>query len=674
VCAASLDRCDAIPGPVVTPPELEIGVGRRAKFSATGENVTFDLQNSLIAGSITPDGTYFAPPSPGEFELIVRSSFGARRVKITVRELRLSMLAGQHGGPSDFPIDGVGDTARVSGPRNGVMSSGKLWFLDGFQSLASPFTAALRRFDPVTRATTTLLVSEMPGGAQVDGPLNVATFGSIFSLASGGPHSLLILDEGAIRELDTDTLTVSTVRRYGLNSTALLQGADQLLVRGNVVYGVDPRRHVIIKWVRGTDTDEVLAGALDMPGTADGMGSAARFSGPTSLTTEGDNLFVLDDSGRAVRWITLDGNVTTPAELNRPNTVYTAIAGIPVGFRQSGFPSRQLLMVTSDGSVLVNNQGFFDSRVFASSITMESSFTALATTSDAIRRYDLRAGIPEVVAGRAGVPRGRDDGQGQDARLAFFSGHFTVFGDTAWFCEETTGRIRTVNRAGLVKTVFERDDETPFPNACGSIAVDDTWLYMLAWRQGTDNVLRRAPRFGGTWEEGRTPVQLEGFLGRLDDGRLVTVASNSVGFIDPATFSKTAEVHLIPGAFDVDPAGGIIARSSDGRLQRFDLATSTWAELGPAIDPRFGSWVHFANGKLYSFGGGSGPDERVPMIFELDPAVKAWAPMVGKLRTGAVRPGPLSSALLHQPGWIDAFDNGDLLVSDRAENVFLVIE
>ncbi|MFT3707000.1 MAG: hypothetical protein QM817_04955 [Archangium sp.] len=670
VCAASLDRCDAIPGPIVTPAEAELGVGRRLQFTATGENVTWEVEDSLIAGSVDANGLYFAPPSPGVFHLVARSSFGARRVQITVRDLRLSPLAGDYGGPSDFPVDGIGGAARVSSPRNAVMSSGALWFVDAFETLVSPFSGTLRRFDPVTRQTTTLFVCDSPEAPERDGAFGVGSIGQLMWITSGGPHSILIRDARSIRELDTDTLALTTVRSFGPNDPSVLQSADELLLVGDTLFGVDTRNNRIVKWVRGAPTDEVLAGS-GMFGFQDGQGTAATFSYPRSLAWDGANLFVIDANGETIRRITTGGLVTTAAEYASVHTAgYLSLNGIPPEFVQRSIASpNQLLVTTVEGYVGINaNVGI--GRLYANSMVMDSPRTALATTFDAIRRFDVRAGIPEVVAGRAGASRGRDDGQGADARFVFNSGRFTIRGDTAWFCEEATGRIRTVTRAGVVSTPFE----TTFENGCGSLAVDDQYVYAISRELMGGFSMHRAPRFGGTWESKEAPFDGPQFLGVLNDGRIVVSSSTSVGFLDPVTFKKLPMFVPTPGAFAIDPAGALYARSQNGQVSRMDLATNTWTDIGPPMDPFIAPYLNYANGKIYAVGMSQRSDGAVPVIFELDPAAGAWAPLVGKLRTGAVVPGPLPTALLHEPGWVAAFDNGDLLVSDRAENVFLVIE
>ena len=70
---------------------------------------------------------------------------------------------------------------------------------------------------------------------------------------------------------------------------------------GTNLYVTDLGNACIRKIEIATGTVTTLAGSAGVAGTADGIGSAAAFSGPAGITCDGTNLFVIDWGGYGVR-------------------------------------------------------------------------------------------------------------------------------------------------------------------------------------------------------------------------------------------------------------------------------------------------------------------------------------------------------------------------------------
>ncbi len=80
------------------------------------------------------------------------------------------------------------------------------------------------------------------------------------------------------------------------------------------------------------------------------------------------------------------------------------------------------------------------------------------------------------------------------------------------------------------------------------------------------------------------------------------------------------------------------------------------------------------DGHLYATGTNPSRLKTDSVVFSFDPLDGFWRSLVGQPGVGMVRPGPLSRALVHEPGGMAVFANGDLAILDRAEGVMLVVE
>ena len=90
-----------------------------------------------------------------------------------------------------------------------------------------------------------------------------------------------------------------------------ITGASRGIGRGLAAWFADQGAHVILRGAPG-GLPEILAGALDQPGFADG--ADARFHSPSWLALRNGTLFVADLDNRAIRAVNLaTGWVTTLA-------------------------------------------------------------------------------------------------------------------------------------------------------------------------------------------------------------------------------------------------------------------------------------------------------------------------------------------------------------------------
>lgn len=171
----------------------------------------------------------------------------------------LSLVAGQLG--SFGAHDGIGPAARFTFP-GGVTSDGK-----GNLFVADTKNQIIRKVEIGTRKVTTLAGSPGDSGS-VDGTGPAARFVEPEGIAYDGAGNLLVADTG---------------------------------------------NHTIRRVVVATGAVTTLAGSAGQSGDADGIGAAARFTGPQRLAwDEAGSLFISDDSNHILRKLVIaTGEVTT---------------------------------------------------------------------------------------------------------------------------------------------------------------------------------------------------------------------------------------------------------------------------------------------------------------------------------------------------------------------------
>lgn len=162
-------------------------------------------------------------------------------------------------------------------------------------------------------------------------------------------------------------------------------------------YFISDNANHAIRVMRADGMVETFAGSPGSPGFADGVGTAARFSGPHQIATDANgNIFVADTSNRRVRRITPLGEVTTIAG--------TGVTGSTDGAGNvATFGALAGIAVTSDGN-----------RIYVADTSNHTIRRIRYTASgprDLATSYDV-----ETVLGMAGSS-GFVDGEGANARF-----------------------------------------------------------------------------------------------------------------------------------------------------------------------------------------------------------------------------------------------------------------
>jgi sugar lactone lactonase YvrE len=209
----------------------------------------------------------------------------------------------------------------------------------------------------------------------------------------------------------------------GTGSAARFTSPSEVAVdSANNLYVADTGNHTIRK-ITPAGLVSTFAGSPGMPGSADGTGAAARFNSPIGLSLDGaGNLYVGDADNDTIRKITPAGAVTTLA--GKAEEVGSA-DGTGSNARFNG---PRGVAVNAAGDVYVAD-----------------------TFNNTIRKI-TPAGVVSTLAGLAGAT-GSADGTGSAARFNHPRGVAVDTASNIFVADTTNDTIRRITPAGVVTTV-----------------------------------------------------------------------------------------------------------------------------------------------------------------------------------------------------------------------------
>jgi sugar lactone lactonase YvrE len=324
--------------------------------------------------------------------------------------------------------NGTGSEASFDSPAGlSVDGAGNLF-------VAEPYWHSIRKVTSATVVTTfagTLATYGMEG--KMDGEGSAAQFSLPFGIAIDGSGNAYVADtfNGLIRKI-TRAGVVTTVAGNGTTSGAAdgFGTAAQFSYPSSVavdaagaLYVADTSNHTIRKIVGGVVS--TFAGLAGNSGSEDGTGSAARFNLPNGVAVDSSgNLYVSDSGNYTIRKITSDGVVSTLAggvgESGNVDAAGTA----------ARFASPFGVAVDAGGTVYVADPINRAVRKITSdgSVSTLTSFgtpiavavdgdgTVFAVDQDTTILKLMSAGFFSVIGGRENVP-GNEPGLGRAARF-----------------------------------------------------------------------------------------------------------------------------------------------------------------------------------------------------------------------------------------------------------------
>ncbi len=241
--------------------------------------------------------------------------------------------------PKDLTVDGAGnlyvvdalnESIRKVVPATGQVSTLATFTVlpqgiavDGADVLASLTDHRIVRVAP--DGTVTTLAGSAGAAGFVDGPASASRFDSPAGLWNDGAGTVYVADNlnAVIRAIHLASGTVSTVAGAkstgsadGTGSAARFSGPEGLAADSISAYVADTGNDVVRKIDLATGKVTTLAGAVGQTGRADGALGSARFNQPQGLALDvaAQRLYVADTTNRSIRRIDLEaGQVTTLA-------------------------------------------------------------------------------------------------------------------------------------------------------------------------------------------------------------------------------------------------------------------------------------------------------------------------------------------------------------------------
>jgi sugar lactone lactonase YvrE len=491
------------PPPTITaqPASVSVTEPAVATFSvvATGGTPTYQWQSSTDGGttfadipgatgaSYTTAATSAATDNGERLRVVVATAGG--QVDSTVVTLTvlaaggigtagLSVLAGNVYGPGADGTGVAGTFYYPTGPA--VDSAGNVYLADSRNQTIRRITAA--------GVVTTVAGAFMEEG-NGDGIGANASFFAPAGVAVAADRTLYVSDSGnnLIRKIApggaVTTLAGSGARggADGTGAAASFFGPSALVVdAGGNVFVADPGNNAIRKIAPG-GVVTTFAGSAAQGGSADGVGTAARFQNPQAIAIDGTgSLYVGDYLNHTIRRITPAGVVTTIAGTaglqggtDGPAASATfsypiAVAVDPAGnvYVGDGLTSR-VRRITPDGivsTVVSAGIGTTPSDFTVNGLAVDSAGNLTVTNGQNDTVLSLTpAGVVTTLAGSAGANGGRQNGVGIAARFYFPAAVAADGNGVIWVSDTANDTVRKISAAGVVSDVAGAPPTTDVP-------------------------------------------------------------------------------------------------------------------------------------------------------------------------------------------------------------------
>jgi len=392
-------------------------------------------------------------------------------------------------------IFSVGNLGQSTGPLDGapsvaVDSAGNIYVA------GTPYDAVLK----YTRAG--VLTMQVGSGkfGYADGPASTAEFDIPAAVALDSAGNIIVADSLAntIRMV-TPTGVVTTLAGAepgsadGAGSDARFYLPIGLVMdsAGNV-YVADTNNSTIRK-ITPAGVTTTLAGAAGQNGSADGTGSAARFSNPYGIAVDSTgNVYVADSNNSTIRKIAPGGVVTTLAGAagqwgKADGTGSAARFSNPVGVAVDGFgnvyvadgPNNNIRKITPAGAVTTlagGLNGSLDGTGNAAQFNYPSGVAVdcsgniyVADTNNSTVREISPAGVVTTLAGAPGQT-GSADGAGSAARFNYPNGIAVDSAGNVYVADTYNSTVREISPAGVVTTLAGTAGQNGSADGLGSTA------------------------------------------------------------------------------------------------------------------------------------------------------------------------------------------------------------
>ncbi len=334
------------------------------------------------------------------------------------------------------------------GSNNGIGTAAKFWNpsdvaidMSGNLYVADDFNSEIRKIVISTGQVSTFAGSTTYGSA--DGIGSAASFKGPQGITYDGAGNLYIADTGnnEIRKIVTSSGLVTTIAgsttagsNNGIGTAAKFSGPDGLTCDGNGNLFICDQGSMIRKIVISTGVVSTLAGSIT-PGFANGTGTAAKFNLSIGLACDGNgNLYVADANNYQIRKIVISTGVVSTLVGSITNTVSVDGTGTSAGI---GDPNG----ITYDG----NGNLYFTDGVY-----------------NTVRKVVISSGVVTTIAG-TGV-HGSTDGI---VTVATFGDPYGITNDkngNLYIADTFNHEIRMITNATGIENIELDYQLTIYPN------------------------------------------------------------------------------------------------------------------------------------------------------------------------------------------------------------------
>ncbi|MBI4471929.1 MAG: hypothetical protein HY646_04625, partial [Acidobacteria bacterium] len=518
----------------------------------------------------------------------------------------VSHIAGSAAGAGS--VDGTGASARFISPRDAWSDGTNIFVVDEGGTV---------RKVVISTGEVTTLAGRFEYFAAVDGTGSAARFHGPRAPWGDGQGNLYVGDTTTIRKVVISTGQVTTLAGKAL-APGSTDGTGSEARFGNVsglwgdgqgnLYAADGPNSTIRKVVISTGQVTTFAGTAGSSGYADGTGSAARFTQPTGIWGDVNNLYVTNN--RTVRQISIAGATVTT--LAGSSTATGATNGIGTAAR---FQNARKVVGDGQGNLYVTDSGADTIRKIVISTAEVTTFAGTAykegstdgtgpaatfnnprgiaidsanlyITDDknhSIRKVVISTREVSTLAGPVGIS-GSTDANGTNAR---FNGNRGIFGDSTnlYVTDERNRTIRKVALStGDVTTLAGTAGIFGSANGTGSAAQFNT--PEVVWSDGTNlyigdggNGIRKIVISTGVVTTVVTSAALAGGTGFSTPGGIFGDGQGNlyVGELNSRTIRRvviaTGEVTVLAGSSEVSGAA-----DGTGSAAGFLDPSSIWSD------------------------------------------------------------------------------------------------
>lgn len=254
----------------------------------------------------------------------------------------------------------------------------------------------------------------------------------------------------------------------GTGATARFYIPEGITTDGADLYVTDTANHSIRQIVIVTGEVSTLAGNAGTSGYIDGDGAAALFNTPLGITTDGDNLYVVETGNHTIRQIVIETGVVSTLAGNAGTSGYndgtgtSALFYYPFGITTDGTnlyvaetgnnTIRKIVIATGEVTTLAGTSGMQGSTDGIGTAALFNTPTQITTdgtnlyvtdtSNHTVRKVVIETGEVSTLVGSAGI-EGSTDGTGAAALFSFPYG-ITTDGTNLYVGDTVNHTIRKI--------------------------------------------------------------------------------------------------------------------------------------------------------------------------------------------------------------------------------------